>query len=148
MARFEYTRTIENYTFTPPRFISREDYELLKKQIEKHPNLPLVDEVNIEKSHGRLSAVLFIGIIALIIGLFVIFSSDEPPGWAILLIMGSVFGVLHPLMNMGTFQSSQNKVEADRQRIAFFRRLKEIISVSRDYPEFRETYEKSYGYKR
>jgi hypothetical protein len=148
MARFEYTRTIEHYTFTPPRFISREDYEQLKKQIEKHPKLPLVDEENVEKSHGRLSAVLFIGILALVIGLFVAFSSDEPPGWAILLIMGSIFGVLHPLMNMGTFQSSQNKVEAERQRIAFYRRLKEFISTSRDYNEFRETYEKSYGYRR
>ena len=148
MARFEYIRTIEYYTFTPPQFISREDYELLKKQIEKHPKLSLVDEENIEKSHGRLSAVLVIGIIALVIGLFVTFSSDEPPGWAILLIMGSVFGVLHPLMNMGAFQSSQNKVEADRQRIAFFRRLKKIISASRDYHEFRDSYQKSYGYRR
>jgi hypothetical protein len=148
MARFEYTRTIEHYSFTPPRFISRDDYEQLKKQIEKHPNLSLVEEEKVENKHEKLGLILVVGMIALIIGLFGIFSSDDPPGWAILLVIISTIGVLHPLVNTGIYQSSQNKVTAERQRVDFFRRLKVLISESKDYDEFRKNYEMAYGFRR
>jgi hypothetical protein len=146
MARFEYTKTVEYYSFTPPRSINEALYEQLKSQIKRHPNLPLVDEEVVEKSHNRLSGILLVGIIALVIGLFGMFSNENPPGWSVILMLISVFGVLHPIVNMGTYDSSKNRIRAERERISYFRKLKDLISNSKDYKDFKSRYPEIFGY--
>jgi hypothetical protein len=147
MARFEYTKTIEHYSFTPPSFISEEQYNQLKRQVTKHPNIPFIDEDAVEKSHGRLSVLVLAGFIGAGIGIMGMFSSDTPPGWAVILMLISVLGVLHPLINMGTYDSSRNRVRAERERIAYFRKLKELVKSYHDYNSFRVVYARVYGYR-
>jgi hypothetical protein len=43
MARFEYTRTITHYQFTPPEFISEQQFDQLQMQIKSKPEEPLID---------------------------------------------------------------------------------------------------------
>ena len=145
MARFEYTKTIEHYSFSAPRYVSEEDYNIIKMKIKQQPNTPLVDESSVEQSENRLGGVLFIGVMALLIGLVGVFSSDSPPGWAIVLLLLSIFGVIHPLINMGVYESTRNRNQAERQRIDYFRKLKELVKDSNDYSQFRLKYSRMYG---
>lgn len=144
MARFQYTRTIEHYSFTPPRFISESEYYSIKMKILQAPEEPLVKEEVAEKNHGRLTLILAVGIIALVIGLFGAFSNDSKPDWAMILILISIFGILHPLVNMGSYQSSLNRVKAERERILYFQHLKKMVASSNNYPVFWDNYRKIY----
>jgi hypothetical protein len=147
MARFEYTKTIEQYNFTPPESISEVDFIKLKIQIRENPNSPLINETKVSDSHDKLVIVVIIGIILLIIGLFGMFSTDNPPAWSVILMLISVFGVIHPIINMGKLQSSQNKVAADKSRVAYFKDLKKIVEESSDYRIFKSKYEFKYKFK-
>jgi hypothetical protein len=142
MARFKYTKTVENYSFNPPRNISEEQFNQLKSQIKRNPNEPLIDETSVQNSHERLTTLLTFGIIALLIGLFGMFGFDSPQWWGGLLTILSVFGVLHPIVNMGQLESSKNRLTAEQDRIRFYRNLKSMIQNSEDYISFRIKYER------
>jgi hypothetical protein len=144
MARLEYTRTIEQYSFSVPQFVSEENYNLMKLKIKMNPNLPLVDGTKAESKHEQITILVVIGFIALGIGLFGMLSSENPPGWSILLLLISVFGILHPLVNMGTFQSSQNCIRAEREKNQYFERLKQIVISSYDYRSFQDNYRNAF----
>jgi hypothetical protein len=145
MARLEYTKTIEHYSFSAPRYVSEEDFMIIKMKIKQNPSAPLVDESSVEQSENRLGLVLFIGIVALLIGLVGMFSSDSPPGWSIVLLILSIFGVIHPLINGGVYESTRNRNQAERQRIDYFRKLKELVKDSNDYSQFRMKYGRMHG---
>jgi hypothetical protein len=145
MARFNYTKTVEHYSFNPPQMISEVEYNQLKTKILQNPDATLIDEQAEQKSHDNLSTVLMIGVLVLVIGLFGMFAFDEPKWWGVLLTILSIFGVLHPIVNMGQLESSKNKLRAEQDRILFYRDLKEIIQKSRSYQEFRILYQLKYG---
>ena len=111
-------------------------------KIQMNPEAPLIEENNAESRHGVLTIIVVIGFIAVIIALFGMFSSENPPGWSIGLMLISVFFVLHPLINMGTFESSKNYIRAERERVQYFRKLKSIVNESSDYYTFRDKYER------
>ncbi len=140
MARFEYTRTITDYQFTPPEFISEQQFDQLQMQIKSKPEEPLIDEKAIESSHDKLVTFLMIGIIALLIGIIGMFSSDTPPAWACILVMICIFLILHPIVNMGILQSSKNSLAAEKNRIKYFRDLKNLILESESYAMFIRKY--------
>jgi hypothetical protein len=145
MARFTYTKTIESYTFNPPKYISVEEFNQIKLQIRRNPDAPLIDENTVQNSHEKLTTILTFGVIALVIGLFGMFAFDTPQWWGVLLTILSVFGVLHPIVNMGQLESSRNQVAAEQQRINFYRELKNMIQTSQSYPEFCISYHLKYG---
>lgn len=145
MARFNYTKTVEHYSFNTPQMISEVEYNQLKTKILQNPDATLIDEQAEQKSHDNLSTVLMIGVLVLVIGLFGMFAFDEPKWWGVLLTILSIFGVLHPIVNMGQLESSKNKLRAEQDRILFYRDLKEIIQKSRSYQEFRILYQLKYG---
>ena len=145
MARFEYTRTVEHYTFTPPRIVSEQDFNIIKMKIRQNPHAPLIDETSAEASHNSMGGLVLIGIVALVIALIGMFSSDTPPGWSVILMLISVFGILHPLVNTGSYESSRNYMKADQDRIAYFRTLKGMVNESPDYPTFKIRYWRIYG---
>jgi hypothetical protein len=138
MARFEYTKTVEHYSFNPPRMVSEEDFRIMKMKIKMNPEARLIDEKEAEKKHEHLSLLVFFGLVAMGIGLIGMFSNDNPPGWSIVLLLISLFGVLHPLLNMGTYESSKNYIRAERERVQYFRKLKNIVNESPDYYTFAE----------
>lgn len=146
MARFEYTKTIEHYNFTPPQSISEEDFIKLKTRIRENPNSSLINETTVSDTHDRLVIIVTVGVILLIIGLFGMLSTDNPPAWSVILILISVLGVLHPIINMGKLQSSQNKVTADKGRITYFKDLKKLVEESSDYRTFKFKYELKYNF--
>ena len=145
MARFTYTKTVEHYSFNPPQIISEAEYNDLKTKILRNPQAPIIDESAEQKSYDKLTTVLMIGVLVLVIGLFGMFAFDEPKWWGVLLTILSIFGVLHPIVNMGQLESSKNKLRAEQDRILFYRDLKEIIQKSRSYQEFRILYQLKYG---
>lgn len=140
MARFEYTKTVEHYSFNPPRFISQEDYNIMKMKLQMNPHAPLINETDALKGSDRMNIIVLVGFIALAIGLIGMFSNDNPPGWAVILVLISVFGVLHPLVNMGAWESSRNRARAEEMRIQYFRKVKALINTTSDYSAFRNRY--------
>jgi hypothetical protein len=144
MARFEYTRTIEQYSFSIPQFVSEENYNLLKMKVIMNPSAPLMDETSAESKHEKLTVLIVIGIVALGIGLLGMFSTKNPPGWSIALVVLSTMGIIHPLLNMGTYQSSQNYLNAERDKNQYFQRLKQLIISSADYRSFLDNYRKAF----
>ncbi len=146
MARFEYTRTVEHYSFRVPRMVSEEDYNIIKMKIRMNPSEPLIDEKMVERGHDRLSGILLIGVFGLTISLITLFNSEVAPIWAIIVLLTSVFGVLHPILNMGTYESSRNQLNAERDRIQYFRKLKNIVSQSPDYRTFQANYRRQFGF--
>ncbi|MFN5910042.1 MAG: hypothetical protein ACK45H_01780 [Bacteroidota bacterium] len=140
MARFEYTRTVEQYSFAPPRMVSEEDYNIIKMKIRMNPSEPLIDEKKVERGHNILSAIVLVGAIGAGISVFTLFNSEEPPGWAVIVMLVGVFGILHPFLNMETYESSRNQLNAERDRIQYFRKLKNIVSQSPDYRTFQVNY--------
>ena len=96
MARFEYTKTVEQYSFIPPRIVSEEDFRIMKMKIQMNPEAPLINETEAENKHDRLTLLVVLGFVAVIIALFGMFSSENPPGWSIGLMLISLFFVLHP----------------------------------------------------
>jgi len=145
MARFTYTKTVEHYSFNPPTSISEEEYNLLKIKILRNPDAPLIDEEAQQKSHDKLTTILMAGIVVLIIGLIGMFAFEEPKWWGVLLTILSVFGVLHPIVNMGQLESSKNRVKAEQERINYFRNLKDMIQKSKSYSDFYIAYHLKYG---
>ena len=140
MARITYTKTIENYNFSIPSFISEEQYIFMKIELQKNPNTPLIDENTIQKSHDKLTTVLVIGIIVFIIGLFGMFAFETPQWWGGILMIISAFGVLHPIVNMGQLESSRNKLIVEQKRIEYFRALKIMLLNSSNYDNFKMNY--------
>jgi hypothetical protein len=140
MARITYTKTIENYNFSIPSFISEEQYIFMKIELQNNPNTPLIDENTIQKSHDKLTTVLVIGIIVFIIGLFGMFAFETPQWWGGILMIISAFGVLHPIVNMGQLESSRNKLIVEQKRIEYFRALKIILLNSSNYDNFKMNY--------
>lgn len=144
MARITYTKTIENYNFSIPSYISEEQYILMKIEVQKNSNVPLIDENTVQKSHDKLTTVLCIGIIVLIIGLYGMFAFESPKWWGGILMIISIFGVLHPIVNMGKLESSKNKLVVEQKRIEYFRALKIILLNSTDYDSFKKSYNKKF----
>lgn len=148
MARFTYTKTVENYTFNPPTSVSEEEFYQFKLQIRRNPDAPLINENAVQNSHEKLTTILTFGVIALVIGLFGMFGFDTPQWWGVLLTILSVFGVLHPIVNMGQLESSRNRVAAEQKRINYYRELKTMVENCPTYLEFKLKYELKYGYSR
>lgn len=148
MARFTYTKTVESYTFNPPATVSEEEFYQFKLQIRRNPNAPLIDENAVQNSHEKLTNILIVGFIALVIGLFGMFGFDTPQWWGVLLTLLSVFGVLHPIVNMGKLESSRNRLTAEQKRISYYRDLKTIIENCSNFEEFILKYELKYGFSR
>lgn len=146
MARFTYTKTIENYSFNPPRSISLAEYLTLKKQIENQPSKPLIDEESVQKSHERLQLFIGFGGLMLAVGLIGLFAMDKPTWWGGLLTLISTFGILHPSINSGNLESSRNRVAVEDTRIAYFRHLKRLIETSKDFSDFQLNYSKQFNY--
>ncbi len=136
MARFTYTKTVENYSFVPPQMISEKEYILLKQQILQHPTEPLINEMEARNSHERLLTFLYVGVFLLIIGLIGMFADDTPKWWGVLLMFISVFGILHPIINEGQLESSRNRVRAHDEKIMYYRNLKKNITKTNSYLEF------------
>lgn len=78
-----------------------------------------MDEKAVQNSHEKLTTILIFGTIALIIGVFGMFAFDSPQWWGVLLTIISVFGVLHPIVNMGQLESSRNRLEAEPKKFVF-----------------------------
>jgi len=136
MARFTYTKTVENYSFTPPRTITETEYNSLKLQVLQNPSEPLIDEMQARNSHERLLTFLYIGVGMLILGLIGMFATDEPQWWGALLMFISVFGIIHPIINEGQLESSRNMVRAYDQKIMYYKNLKNTIVKTNSYLEF------------
>ena len=145
MARFNYTKTIEHYKFNPPKYISEEQFYQLKLQIKRNPSDPLIDENAAQKSHDRLTKLVTAGTIALAIGLIGMFAFDSPQWWGGVLLIISLFGILHPIVNMGQYESSKNKLNSEQSRIAYFRNLKKMVEGNSDYSNFKIKYLLTYG---
>ena len=145
MARFTYTKTVESYTFNPPTSISEEEFNQFKLQIRRNPDVALIDENAVQNSHDKLTTILLFGVIALAIGLFGMFGFESPQWWGVILTLLSVFGVLHPIVNMGQLDSSRNRVAAEQKRINYYRGLKDMIQKSQSYQEFCISYHLKYG---
>jgi hypothetical protein len=145
MARFTYSKTVENYSFNPPTMISEQEFNQLKSQIRQNPNAPLINENAVQNSHEKLTTILLFGVIALVIGLFGMFAFETPQWWGVLLTLLSVFGVLHPIVNMGQLESSRNRLAVEQKRINYFRELKTMIENCPDYSVFKLKYELKYG---
>lgn len=144
MARITYAKTIENYSFKPPRTISLSDYLSLKIQIQNNPDKSLIDEDSVRKSHEKLQLLIGIGVILLIFGLLGLFVVESPTWWGVLLTIISIFGILHPCVNSGNLDSSRNRLAAEEKRIHYFRNLKKMIETSYDFSEFQIKYSKKY----
>jgi hypothetical protein len=136
MARFTYTKIVENYSFTPPRTITESEYNALKLQVLQNPSEPLIDEMQARNSHERLLTFLYIGVGMLILGLIGMFATDEPQWWGALLMFISVFGIIHPIINEGQLESSRNMVRAHDQKIMYYKNLKNTILKTNSYLEF------------
>ena len=136
MARFTYTKTVENYSFVPPRMISEKEYTQLKQQILQNPSDPLINELEARNAHDRLLTFLYVGVFLLIIGLIGMFVDDTPKWWGVLLMFISVFGILHPIINEGQLESSRNMVRAYDQKIMYYKNLKNTIVKTNSYLEF------------
>ena len=136
MARFTYTKTVENYSFVPPRMISEKEYTQLKQQILQNPSDPLINELEARNAHDRLLTFLYVGVFLLIIGLIGMFADDTPKWWGALAMFLSVFGCLHPIINEGRLESSRNRVRAYDEKIVYYRNLKKSIEKSNSYLEF------------
>ena len=136
MARFTYTKTVENYSFVPPRMISEKEYTQLKQQILQNPSEPLINELEARNAHDRLLTFLYVGVFLLIIGLIGMFVDDTPKWWGVLLMFISVFGILHPIINEGQLESSRNRVRAHDEKIMYYRNLKKNIAKTNSYLEF------------
>ena len=146
MARITYTKTIENYSFKPPRSISLSEYIALKNQIENQPNKPLIDEDTVQKSHEKLQLLIIVGVLLLAVGLIGLFAMETPTWWGGLLTIISIFGILHPSINSGNWESSRNRVAVEETRIAYFRHLKRLIETSKDFSDFQLNYSKQFNY--
>ena len=136
MARFTYTKTIESYSFVPPRMISEKEYTQLKQQILQNPSDPLINELEARNAHDRLLTFLYVGVFLLIIGLIGMFANKEPTWWGCILLLVSVFGFIHPVINEGQLESSRNRVRAYDEKIVYYRNLKKSIEKSNSYLEF------------
>jgi len=145
MARFTYTKTVESYTFNPPTFVSVEEFNQFKLQIRRNPDAALIDENAVQNSHDKLTTILIVGVIALAIGLFGMLGFESPQWWGVILTLLSVFGVLHPIVNMGQLDSSRNRLAAEQKRINYYRGLKNMIQKSQSYQEFCISYHLKYG---
>jgi len=99
MSCIEFTRIVENYTFTPPSFISERDYDLLKTKTNLSREVPLYRNAKIEHAHNNLTALILVSFLAVVLVIFGLVSSNETPAWAIILLVISIFGVLHPMVN-------------------------------------------------
>ena len=136
MARFTYTKIVENYSFVPPRTISEKEYNLYKQQILQHPTEPLINEMEARNSHQRLLQFLYLGVFLFAIGIIGMFANEEPTWWGCILLLVSVFGFIHPVINEGQLESSRNRVRAHNEKIMYYRNLKKNITKTNSYLEF------------
>jgi len=136
MARFEYTRTVSQYYFKPPESISIEQYNAFKSILRDNPLEDFMPKENGGKKNTIIYALVIIGFALTAIGIALEI-------W--LLVFLSVWLILHPLVNMGTLQSSVNQDRAERARRDFYRDLKEMITQSSSYYEFEKSYKKKYS---
>jgi hypothetical protein len=136
MARFEYTRTVSQYYFRPPESISLDLYNSYKSLLRDKPMEDLMPKDNVGKKNTIVYALVIIGFALTAVGIALEI-------W--LLVFLSVWLILHPLVNMGTLQSSVNQDRAERARRDFYRDLKEMITQSSSYYEFEMLYKKKYS---
>jgi hypothetical protein len=148
MAKFRYTETVYNYSFTPPSIISELEFHSYKQMLRANPNANIFKETNVKKKNEFIYILLVVGIICFLIGLMTILSaekSNDAPGWAFALLFGSIFLVLHPIVNTGILKSSINEDRADTERSKYYADLKYLIINSSTYPEFSMKYKAKYG---
>lgn len=150
MPKFKYTRTVSHYTFIPPERISETEYNSIKRLLQSHPDADIGGGPNEEEqeSDDRMYLLLVIGIIGFFVGLLTNLSYDSPaetPGWSTLLMIGSVFFILHPILNTGRLQSSVNRSNAEKSKKAFYKELGKMILKSSSYFSFSQEYQRRFG---
>ncbi len=145
MARFTYTKTVYNIPFTPPKEIAEIEYIQFKRFIQLNPNKPLIDEQQSVRSHDRLTGFILVGVLLLVIGLFGLYATDSPQWWGGIFVLISVFGIIHPIVNGGVYESSKNSVNNFQNKIKFYQNLKEMIKNSDSYNDFARQYRLKYG---
>lgn len=136
MARIEYTRTVHYYSFRPPSRISELEYNSYKQMLNINPNLDITPPDKSKKKNAFLYILVIIGFIVLIYG----FVTEN---W--FLVMISIFLVLHPIVNTGILQSSINQDKATNAKMDFYKDLKKMILISKNYNEFNVAYKAKYS---
>lgn len=145
MATFKYEKTVYQYSFNPPTSIAEDDFNALKLQTLLNPYQAIFKEENPNKDLNRIDLILGIGIVAGIIGLIGILGNDSKPGWAIILMMISVFLVVGPILNGGIRESEQNRAKAEAKKQAYFKDLEHMVRRAESYQEFRMACNRKYG---
>lgn len=145
MARITYTKTVYDIKFRAPKEISEVEFNQYKRFISLNPNTPLINEQRSEQSHDRLTGFVMVGVVLLIIGLIGMFGFDSPQWWGVVSMLISVFGILHPIVNGGVYESSKNSVENFSDEVKFYRDLKELVKTSSNYSEFNYRYQVKYN---
>jgi hypothetical protein len=148
MARITYTKTVYDIKYRAPQVISEVEFNQYKRFIILNPNAPPINEQRSEKSHDKLTGFVLIGVVLLIIGLIGLFGFDSPQWWGGVSMVVSVFGILHPILNGGVYESSKNSVKNFSDEIKFYRELKELIKDSSSYADFNYRYQVKYHFFR
>jgi hypothetical protein len=148
MAKITYTKTVYDIKFRAPQVISEVEFNQYKRFISLNPNASLINEQRSEKSHDKLTGFVLIGVVLLIIGLIGLFGFDSPQWWGGVSMVVSVFGILHPILNGGVYESSKNSVKNFSDEIKFYRELKELIKDSSSYADFNYRYQVKYHFFR
>jgi hypothetical protein len=147
MPKFNYTKTVYHYSFNPPSTITKAEYESYKQMLKVDPRADLAPDSGVRKRNDFMYVLVVIGIICFLIGLFTCLGaekSSDAPGWAICMVFGSLFFVLHPIINGGKLESSINEDKADNDRTQFYENLRAMIISSNSYEEFIGKYRLKY----
>jgi len=146
MPKFNYTKTVYHYSFTPPSTITRAEYESYKQMLRIDPNANLATKSDVRKRNDVKYVILFIGIVCCLIGLFTCLGAEknDPPGWAIAMFFISLMFVVFPFIAGGALESSINEDKADNDRNQFYNDLRLIIINSNSYEDFMGKYRQRY----
>jgi hypothetical protein len=146
MPRIKWTKTVHNYSFTPPASISESSYNCYNIQIKNYP-LCNLNDIQDKNKDNLMFFVLSFGIIGFILGLYFLLTknSNEIPGWITFYFIISVFFIIHPIVNKGKLESFINKRRAEKNKQQFFDELKAMIMKSKSYSEFVDQYNKKYN---
>ncbi|MEY3198493.1 MAG: hypothetical protein RJA13_451 [Bacteroidota bacterium] len=109
---------------------------------------PLIDEKARQSFHDKLTKLVTVGTVAFAIGLIRVLAFDSLQWWGGILLIISLFGILHPIVNMGQLESSRNRVEAEHKKISYYREIKRMLENCSNYLEFILRYELKYGFLR
>lgn len=144
MAQLKSTRTVYEYSFNPPQFVSELDYSAMKMKTLTNPSEPLFPLEKTDESLNQINLILGIGIVAALIGFAGMYSSKDTPGWSVILLMLSVFLVIGPILNGGIRESEQNRTKANDKQQQYYINLESMVRDSTNYNQFMRSYKVRY----